>query len=108
VTGNDWRRIFHFTLSNVRCGVNTLEVTTINQHEGTPAALIFAVSQDEKTCYECHSPLSFYNPHTCSCQCVQPPICVSLNPKYSWQPYPVCGYRCGMRGKCEEGQYWDE
>jgi hypothetical protein len=64
-TGSVWNKIFQFTLNNLTCGINTLNITAINK--GGPAGLIFAVTQDQTDSFKCASPLSFYNPNTCQC-----------------------------------------
>lgn len=100
VTGNDWKRIYSFTFSDFKCGVNTLEIEVTNRDVNSPSGLIFAVTQDESGCYSCRSPLSFYNRNTCSCECLQGCDCKKINPNYSWQPYPTCGCNCGFVRKC--------
>ena len=51
-SGTDWTRIYTFNVTLV-CGVNNLTVVTINLGAGSPAALIFAIVQDQSTCYTC-------------------------------------------------------
>jgi hypothetical protein len=66
-TGNNWFKIYQFSLNNLTCGINTLTITVVNQDKGSPAAVIFAVIQDQTNSSICTSPLSFYNPNTCQC-----------------------------------------
>jgi hypothetical protein len=66
-TGNDWTKKYQFTLSKLTCGINILIFTVINKDPKTPAALIFAVIQDQTNCYGCKSLLSYYNLNTCRC-----------------------------------------
>jgi hypothetical protein len=53
MTGNDWTKIYKFDLANLLCGPNTLVISVVNLDEGSPAALIFAVTQDQSACFKC-------------------------------------------------------
>jgi hypothetical protein len=66
-TGNDLFTVYTFLISNLKCGLNTLSINTLNYGNNSPAALIFAVIQDQSCCYNCITPLSFYNRATCTC-----------------------------------------
>lgn len=107
VSGNSWFVKYRFTLSNLKCGVNTLTIRTVNQDAGSPAALIFAVVQDQSKCYACANSLSFYNKNTCKCQCLDHCNCASIRPRYIWSDYPVCGCKCATVLKCPVNQYFN-
>jgi hypothetical protein len=51
-SGTNWTRLYTFNVT-LLCGVNNLTVVTINLGAGTPAALVFAIVQDQSTCYAC-------------------------------------------------------
>ncbi len=67
LAGNSWYTVYKFNITNLRCGLNTLVINTTNLHAGSQAALIFAVVQDQTKCYNCLTPLSFYNKKSCKC-----------------------------------------
>lgn len=67
MTGNTWTANYTFQLSNIQCGLNTLIITAVNLNGGSPAAVIFAVVQNQVGCYSCRTPLAFYNRDTCKC-----------------------------------------
>lgn len=66
-TGDNWQNIYRFNVSNLLCGVNTLTITVVNKDASSPAALIFALIQDQTKCFICASGLSFFNKKTCKC-----------------------------------------
>lgn len=67
VTGNWWYTVYKFTLTNLKCGLNTLTINTTNLDAGSQAAVIFAVVQNQTKCYDCLTPVAFYNKNTCKC-----------------------------------------
>ena len=48
--------------------MNKLEIIVLTKNIFTPACLIFAITQEDKSCYNCIDPNSFYNKTTCQCQ----------------------------------------
>lgn len=67
MTGADWTQVFKFSIEKLNCGLNTLVVNVTNKDNQSPAALVFAVVQDQSSCFKCRTPLSYYNVNTCSC-----------------------------------------
>ena len=43
VTGDNWTKVYSFTMTGLVLGVNKLEITAVNRGSGTPASLIFLV-----------------------------------------------------------------
>lgn len=107
MTGNSWYQVYKFTLKNLKCGLNVITITVVNQDAGSPAALIFAVTQDQSKCYDCLSPLSFYNRSSCRCECINSCGCDWINSVYVWSGYPVCGCKCKEVKTCPENQYFN-
>jgi hypothetical protein len=108
-TGNDWTKKYTFTLCNLVCGENTLVITVINQDAGSPAALIFAVTQDQSKCFECLSLLSYYNEKTCQCECISGcKSCYQANPLYCYKDYPVCGCACSRELSCGSCKHFNK
>ena len=66
--GSDWRIVFRFPLKNLKCGVNTLVITVENSGAKTPAALIFAVTQDQCRPVAC---LPGYSQDKSNCACIR-------------------------------------
>lgn len=98
--GNSWTTKYSFFLNPLKCGKNVLTITVVNLDEGSPAALIFSVVQDQSNCFNCKTPLSFYNRNTCQCECNKGCDCASSNSLYVWNDYPICGCSCGIKAKC--------
>ena len=92
-------------MKNIKCGENTLSVTVKNNLAGSPAALIFSISQDQAGCYKCLSPFSYYNKEKCKCECTQTCDC---SDSYRFYDYPVCGCKCSSTMKCPASQYFNE
>lgn len=107
-TGCDWQRIYKFNLDCLKCGVNTLTIKVTNTGKNSPAAVIFAVVQDQTNCYNCSSPLSYYNKKTCQCECIDHCDCTSINPCYTFFDYPICGCKCKKVECCPPYQYFNE
>lgn len=108
MTGADWTKTFKFTLQKLNCGLNTLVVNATNRDQQSPAALIFAVVQNQSSCFTCRSPLSYYNFNTCSCQCIKGcDNCKEVNPLYTYHPYPVCGCMCAKILECPANQHFN-
>jgi hypothetical protein len=107
-TGDDWRKIYTFTIKNIKCGLNKLVVSTVNADRNSPAALIFAITQDQSRCYQCASPLSYYNRDTCRCECIDRCNCLTANRLYVWQGYPTCGCKCRLINFCGDIQYFNQ
>ena len=108
VSGNNWRHIFTFTMSGLVCGANKLQIKVVNRDTNSPAALIFLIQQDQSQCYQCATPLSFYNRNTCQCECTKGCSCAPANPLFQWSGYPVCGCQCAQTLKCNEAQYFNQ
>ena len=106
-TGNWWPTVYKFTLTNLRCGLNTLTVNVTNRDEKSPAALIFAVVQNQSKCYDCLTPTAFYNRNTCKCQCLDRCNCATASPRYIWAGYPICGCRCRQVLRCATNRYFN-
>lgn len=106
MTGNDWTRPQMFTIK-VNCGHNTLVVNVTNKDKASPAALIFAVTQDPSICPNCIGALSYYDVNTCSCKCTQGCNCTGINKLYAWNDYPICGCKCAVWLKCPDNQYFN-
>jgi hypothetical protein len=90
-SGNDWKTKYQFPINNLECGLNNLTIEVINHFQGTPASLIFAITQTQINCYQC-GPYADYNFNTCQCECQN----LSFNhdiQKY-WVDYPTCGFQC--------------
>lgn len=64
-SGSKADKTFTFKLS-LQCGINTLELTVINDQG--PAALTFFITQNQDSCYQC-GVNAFYNVDQCQCQC---------------------------------------
>jgi hypothetical protein len=75
------------------CGVNNLTVIATNQGQGTPAALIFKITQCQDQCYQCSSS-AHYNHNTCGCQCDAAPCSDCSTADKKWFDYPSCGCKC--------------
>lgn len=109
VTGSDWTKPFAFKISNINCGINTININVTNRDIGSQAGLIFAIVQDQSSCFSCQSPLSFYNQNTCQCECISTCTnCSGLNSNYVWNNYPTCGCKCPPQvGRCSLGTYFN-
>ena len=81
VSGNDWTTVYSFAMSGVQCGVNKLQTSVINRHEGSPAALIFLIEQNQSQCYQCPGASTFYSRTSCRCEYVNG-LC--RNPSRNW------------------------
>jgi hypothetical protein len=103
LTGNDWYTIYRFTIK-VKCGVNVIQITVGNKLTGSPAALIFAVIQNQSECYTCKGSSSFYNKNTCKCECLDKCDCPK---KYIWNDYPICGCKCPKVMECSGKKYFN-
>ena len=108
MTGNDWTKVFTFKVVNLVCGSNKITIKVTNKDQGTAAALIFAIVQDQSSCYNCLTPSSFYNPYTCSCECIGGCDCGAPNSQYQWAGYPTCGCECKYIAKCASGYFWNK
>lgn len=100
VLGNNFPTKSYISIK-IFCGLNTLVINVTNQDNGSPAGLIFAVTQDQKKCYLCQgAPLTYYNRDTCKCECIEGCRCTPTNPSFIWQGYPTCGCTCAVANKC--------
>lgn len=92
-TFNDWTKLQSYAI-NLKCGSNNLTVVVQNTESTGPEGVIFAISQDQSTCYNCgQNPLAAtYNPNTCQCECISTCFCPS--PLHKWLKYPICGCQC--------------
>lgn len=108
MTGDKYLSIYRFEVKNLKCGVNTITVTVSNKGAGTPTAIIFAIVQDQTTCFQCLTSLAYYNRYTCKCQCVDRSTCPRSRPRYVWKNYPVCGCECNTVDKCSSGYYFNK
>lgn len=104
--GDDWTRKYAFTLSPLHCGVNTLAITAVNYHDNTPAGLIFSVTQDQSSCYNCITRLASFNRKTCQCECNEGCDCQRANKDYIWFDYPTCGCSCSRNLICKSKRYF--
>jgi hypothetical protein len=67
--GNNWQLKFSFELG-LKCGLNNLTIAAINKDDGSPASLIFSITQEQKSCYACReNPSGIYDRKTCGCEC---------------------------------------
>lgn len=107
LSGDNWM-VPNSKMISLKCGENNLTIVVTNLHPGTPAALIYSITQDQTNCYGCPSALTSYNSATCSCECVNGNAkscnCQALNPNWVWQPAPVCGCSCPKIPKCNYNQ----
>ena len=61
--GDTWTTKYSFELG-LKCGQNNLTIVAINRGEGSPASLIFSITQNQKSCYAC-SPGFAWDARTC-------------------------------------------
>lgn len=108
MTGNDWTKVYSFKVANLVCGTNKLTIKVTNKDQGSAAAVIFAIVQDQSSCYNCLTPSSFFNPYTCSCECIGGCDCGAPNSQYQWAGYPTCGCECKYIAKCASGYFWNK
>lgn len=99
VTGSHFNAKSYIPIK-LACGLNSLVFVVNNRDNGSPAGLIFAVTQDQSKCYTCLTPLAFYNRNTCRCECTEGCRCAPANRLFSWKPYPVCGCTCAVIRQC--------
>ena len=108
-SGNVWTNVYKFSVS-VICGVNNLTVVATNQHNGSPAARIFKISQNQDKCYNCLAS-AHYNRRSCKCQCDSASCSSCPRTGQKWMDYPSCGCKCINRPfvTCHlDTQYFDE
>lgn len=67
MVGNCWNNVYTFEVK-LNCGVNSLKVIVKNNHQNSPAAVVFSVIQDQSDCRNCGNSLgTYYNQDTCKC-----------------------------------------
>lgn len=106
MTGYGENHIFDFTLTNLKCGENTLVVTVHILNTNLPA-LIFAIVQDQQGCYKCSSEREHWDNNRCKCACNDLGNCHSSFGPMVWSGYPTCACKCKNILSCPEDQYFD-
>lgn len=99
LSGSNWLKPDAVDI-RLQCGVNNLTVVATNRDNFTPAGLAFSITQFQENCYNCPSPLSYYDSSSCSCQCVGGCNCREVNPNWVWSGFPNCGCTCPRVVKC--------
>lgn len=107
LSGNNWKNIYNASIA-LKCGINNLTIRVVNRHSGTPAALVFSVTQDQTSCFKCLHPQGYYNSTTCNCSCYGNCNCSALNRAWAWYGYPNCVCACpGLPVSCAHPKIWN-
>ena len=93
LTGNSWRSMESKVIKLKQCEKYKLTIEGTNSPSGTPAGVIYQLTQD-MSCTEC-PPGSHFNPETCQCECIQD--CECKKPRSQWYGYPHCNCDCPKR-----------
>lgn len=109
--GDDSNAVFNFSIPNLNCQKNVLNVTVTHFHGSS--SLIFAMVYESDNCqHNCFTigtiGLVHWDPLKCKCVCsLKPSTCPSIYGKKIWSDYPICGCTCKNEIVCQEGRYFD-
>jgi len=103
--GTSFNTNYNFPIT-LQCGCNSLVVVAENLDAGSPASLIFSITQNQSSCYQCNDcQVAVYNRDTCMCQCTN--MCSSCDDGKIFKEYPICGCVCQNVLTCNDNQYWN-
>lgn len=86
-----------------KCGANKLKIVVFN-HQPSPSAIIYLLTQPFNLCSECKNPLTF-NSKTCSCDCVQHVPCAPNN--IFDKTLCKCISKCPIPQPCPVDKIWN-